>query len=492
MKSKVKNYPLEKISIAFVFAAGILLSLLQFLYNRSLWLDEAKLALNIIHKSSLELLQPLDYNQVAPILFLQIEKFFSTLLPNTEYGLRIFPLLCFWASMCLFYKIIRIRLHNIYAVILALSLFVFNGKLLYYSSEIKQYMSDVLVLLFLFYTLLKEYKKERNRFYVLGIAGVIAIFLSNVTPIILFTCGIYLLYNDFFITRKKRILSLFLVFAAWMIAFAVCYYFFIYEHPTRDFMISYWTNYDPSFLPHNSVSDFYFFLYNNFVEIYSLFRPETLLIIFSIVGIISLVWRKKIGMAILVCTPILLHLFLSTLKLYPFDTRLILYTFPCIILIGSLGFEYLTEIVFIDLRIKKLRLFAIIIPMLFLYPFSEFPVKIVTQEIKRSLKYVEENIGEKESVYAHYSDKYSYRYYNDIGFVHIKAPVIEGKSVRGSFVAELEKLHGKNWILFNPSASETPIHQLDSLGYRRIKEFEVIGTSAYLYDFGPSPEDGLE
>jgi hypothetical protein len=494
MKSKVKNYPLEKISIAFVFAAGILLSLLQFLYNRNLWMDEAMLALNIIRRNSLELLQPLDYDQVAPILFLQIEKIFSTLLPNTEYGLRIFPLLCFWASMYFFYKIIRIRLHNIYAVILALSLFAFNSRLLYYSSEIKQYMSDVLVLLFLFYTLLRGYKKEKNRLYVLGVAGIIAIFLSNVAPIILFTCGLYLLYNDFFITRKRRILSLTLVFAGWLTAFVIYYYFFIYEHPTREFMIYHWSGLrDPNihgFLPHNSLSDFYFFLYNNFVTMHFMLHLGTIMIIFSIVGTVSLIWRKKVQMAILVCTPVLLHLFLSTFQLYPFSPRLILYIFPCVILICSIGFECLTAVIFTDLKIKRFRLFAIIVPMMFLYPFSEFPVR--RHETKKSLKYIEENIREGESVYIQRFDRYTYYYYQDIGFVHIKAPMIEGYDSPEENFKILKKLHGKTWLLLEPIEKGLIINRFDSLGYRSIKEFHYHDSSVYLYDFGQSPEADLE
>ncbi|MBK8875589.1 MAG: hypothetical protein IPN13_17395 [Bacteroidetes bacterium] len=55
---------------------GVGLSILNFMNFRSLWLDEAMLALNIVNKSAMELLQPLDYNQVAPIGFLLIEKCF--------------------------------------------------------------------------------------------------------------------------------------------------------------------------------------------------------------------------------------------------------------------------------------------------------------------------------------------------------------------------------------------------------------------------------
>ncbi len=54
---------------------GISLAIYQFFYNRSLWNDEAALALNIIDKSFSQLLQPLDYKQVAPIAYLFVEKF---------------------------------------------------------------------------------------------------------------------------------------------------------------------------------------------------------------------------------------------------------------------------------------------------------------------------------------------------------------------------------------------------------------------------------
>jgi len=63
---------------------GIGLSIINVLHLRSLWLDEAMLALNIINKPVVELLKPLNFNQVAPIGFLKIEKIFTILFGNTE------------------------------------------------------------------------------------------------------------------------------------------------------------------------------------------------------------------------------------------------------------------------------------------------------------------------------------------------------------------------------------------------------------------------
>jgi len=108
LKNRCKKITVEQITIAILIGLGILLPLIQFIYNRSIWLDEAMLSLNIIHKGYFELLKPLDYVQVAPILFLIIEKFFSTIIPNSEYGLRLFPLLSYWVSLFFFYKIVKI------------------------------------------------------------------------------------------------------------------------------------------------------------------------------------------------------------------------------------------------------------------------------------------------------------------------------------------------------------------------------------------------
>lgn len=76
-----------------IIGFGILVRLAQYLYNRSLWNDEAALALNIVNRSYFELLQPLNYDQGAPIGFLLVEKLAVQLFGDNEYALRLFPLL---------------------------------------------------------------------------------------------------------------------------------------------------------------------------------------------------------------------------------------------------------------------------------------------------------------------------------------------------------------------------------------------------------------
>src|ERR687888_419926 len=57
-----------------ILATGTLLRLTQYLFNRSLWLDEALLTLNVLRRPWTGLIKPLDYNQGAPVGFLFLEK----------------------------------------------------------------------------------------------------------------------------------------------------------------------------------------------------------------------------------------------------------------------------------------------------------------------------------------------------------------------------------------------------------------------------------
>ena len=75
-----------------VILIGIVLRLRQYLLNRSLWSDEASLAVNLVTRSFGELTQLLDYHQAAPIGFLFIEKLFIIIFGNHDYVMRLFPL----------------------------------------------------------------------------------------------------------------------------------------------------------------------------------------------------------------------------------------------------------------------------------------------------------------------------------------------------------------------------------------------------------------
>lgn len=316
---------------------GIVLCLIQFLYNRSLWLDEAFVANNIISRNFLDLLKPLDSDQVAPILFLLITNFFSILITNSELGLRLFPLLCYLCSLIIFYKICKLSFKYNISIVFSLSLFVFNTTLIYYSSELKQYMSDVLVLLMLYYTTIKYSLKLETYYSLFSFLGSFCIFLSNITPIVLLTCGFYIVIINYSKAFKVDITLklIFIILSIWLVSFVVYYILLVHNHPSKQAMVSYWAN---CFLPNNPLKkDFYFYLFMQFKMVFSaLISFGKLGYFFSalyLTGIAFLFLNKKFKHIILLITPIIVHLILSAFKLYPFSTRLILYSSPLYIYI---------------------------------------------------------------------------------------------------------------------------------------------------------------
>ena len=194
--SALKNVALGMIVI------GVILRLFQYSLNRSLWLDESFIALNVVNKSFLELLGPLDYFQVAPIGFLFTEKALLLLLGNNEYILRLFPLVAGIVSLFLFYYLARHCIREQGALI-AVGLFSLSAHLIYYSSEVKQYSSDVTIaLLLLAVTMFIRSKKFTNlSIAFFGAIGGIAVWFS--LPSVFVLAGIGCTLSLFSLARKE-------------------------------------------------------------------------------------------------------------------------------------------------------------------------------------------------------------------------------------------------------------------------------------------------
>jgi hypothetical protein len=464
----------------------------QYFYNRSLWLDEAALSLNIIDRNCFELLKPLSYYQSAPILFLQIEKLFSVLIPNSELGLRLFPLISYLGSLFLFYKIIRMIQQNYYTIIFSLSLFIFNITLLYYSNEVKQYMTDVLVLTVIYYLLLKEYKNANSKYFFLGVAGVVGVFLSNASPVILITAGTWLLFN-MVRNKKNELLPLAIIAVFWTSSFALYYYLFLNNNPVKDFMIAYWKDFDV-FMPMNPLkTDFYKFLdskaYMLYSSLFNFDRNGVYLLFFILAGIISLIRKKRTGIIILAILPVILHLLLSGFKMYPFDKRMLLYFCPCIIIICSFGFNSILNKLFSLFKIKRFIPIAIVVPALMLFYFFRHGFPPERDEIKKSIVYIQQHKSTDDKIYLYYGDCYAIEYYGKINYFKPTAAVIQGtnnRSEKEKYITELKRLNGRNWLLFSGTYDDEEtyiIGQLDSQGYKRLASFATKGSSAYLYDF---------
>src|SRR5262249_42929753 len=85
-------------TVAVVVGVGVVLAAIQLRYDRSLWMDEAMLSSNLLHRSFFGLLRPLDDFQVAPIGFLILQKAALLLFGPGERALRTLPFISFLVS----------------------------------------------------------------------------------------------------------------------------------------------------------------------------------------------------------------------------------------------------------------------------------------------------------------------------------------------------------------------------------------------------------
>ncbi len=124
------------------------LRLAAYLLDFPLWWDEAFVGVNLLRRGYLELLRPLDYGQVGPLLFLWAERASVQLLGFSEWSLRAFPLACAVASVPLFLKMAGWVAEG-RALLLSMAIFAVSVHPIRHAADVKPYSADLLAALVL-------------------------------------------------------------------------------------------------------------------------------------------------------------------------------------------------------------------------------------------------------------------------------------------------------------------------------------------------------
>lgn len=207
-----------------VVAVGVVLRVARYAHDRSLWGDEARLALNIKDRSVTGLFHPLDYVQAAPTGFLVAEKAVVGLFGDSEYALRLVPLLAGIGSLVLFVPLAR-RLLPARAALVAIVLYAVVEPLIYYSSEVKQYSVDAfatVALLLIAVPALEKRELSPRRALALLVAATAAVWFSH--PSAFVVAGIW---GALVVARVRTPGRQFVVpavlGAVWLVSFGIAY-----------------------------------------------------------------------------------------------------------------------------------------------------------------------------------------------------------------------------------------------------------------------------
>lgn len=401
-----------------VLVLGLYLRFYQYLMGRSLWEDEAHLALNFITRDYSELLKPLDYIQAAPPVFLLTVKAFTHGWGNNEYALRALPFLSSILTLPLFYYILLSLTRSKIAALTGFLPFAVNIAVIYYSSELKTYELDVATFLLMTYLSISKHPFVTGRRNLwLGIAGCICLMYSNVAFIILFCVACHVLINWFW--NKKINKGELIVLAAWGIVFTAYYFLFIYQHPYAAIQRQ---NYSFAFPPlplfgpefnqfmRSSIHEIGFTL---LLYVSASYGFTYILALLLIAAIVHAIYKKQYSLLLFTCLPVLIHFTLSLFKVYPFWYRLILYFVPALIILMASGVFIIVDFITRRINLAAGIIFIFICSFFFTeQSFRQYPLYF--REVKPALDIINRDYPHS---YVYITTPYTlYKYYNLTGY----------------------------------------------------------------------------
>ena len=488
-------------------ALGIALRVRALSAHRSLWMDEAMLALNICGRSFSGLLAPLDYDQGAPIGFLMLERLAVVVFGPTELALRLVPFLASIATLALVYWFGRANFGRAAAAV-GVALVALAPGLISYGAEAKQYAVDVAVGLLVLALGADALRLglSRRRTLTLAALGALAVWLSHPAAFMLAGVGMTLIIDGILRRRPTQALVATGLSASWLASFAVIYFLSLKGLQSNKYLNSFW---DSAFLtfPPASIKD----LRQYVVVTLGIFEApfqnthldesltERMAVIAAaawLTGVIVLVRRGDRGLASLLTAPLAIGVLAAVLHEYPLRFRLALFTAGPMLLVGTAGIAFLSRSEDGSCRAVGRVLLACMLALpgmqavqFVLEPPAPYGARTVLERVAHDWR-------PGDLVLVDNGSEPSFRWYQTYGHVPGLGRVVptsfgDGMADPQILVPELPALQGRSrvWILVSAHLPDRNSREaqllrltLDQWG-TRLGTVHEKGYYAYLYDF---------
>jgi len=326
---------------------GVGLRFWEYLFNRSLYLDEILLTRSIVGMPLWALLtKPLLMDQVAPRGFLLVERLAVMTFGPSELGLRLFPFLCGVVSVILFRRLAE-RMLTGAGPALALFLFAIGVPLIRYGGDVKQYAVDIVAAIGLLLLALDLREKEAttNRLLLTGALGLVIVWFSQTAVLVMAGIGLGLAV-DWLISRDQRAgRELLVMIPLWGVASiaAVIAGMRSMTPSTREFMDDFWAG---GFFPRTlRVTEAPGWFWERLSSIFSdpsllRYRWPAVFLFVALVGVIALRQRSRAA-ALLLVGPFVVAIAAAVAHQYPFRGRLIVWLVPSALIAAAAGAEWI-------------------------------------------------------------------------------------------------------------------------------------------------------
>jgi uncharacterized membrane protein len=527
--SRAVQYALERTNVVLrsrelliaLVAIGATIRILQYVSNRSLWLDESLLALNLLDKSFGGLFGQLEFSQGAPPGFLVAERLVASAFGYSEFALRLLPLLAGLAALIAFVSLARRVLQPV-AVPVAVGVFALSNGLVYYSSELKPYSFDVAATVVILLAGVSLAGNPRSRGAAVAFAGALTALAFSFAAVFAAASAVLSLVVS--AVRGRTVSrSLVIALAVWLAGTAALVVFVLARLTAvrHAFSLSSTGAVDS---PGSTLSLLNVFGTNiatatGFLQSTPWVQLEKLGVAVVAVGAVRLVIRRRL-LGSIVLLPLVLSAVAAALHLYPVAERTLLFLVPVVALLLAEGITTLAD----PSRSRAFALFAVLTVALFIGPVWLAAKGAVQprkhEEIKPALAYIRDQWRAGDVLYLNYATQYAFLYYMRCscfsadapdgrplwpvapgdGGVQEFAPAVRPLSASlviapkvenvETSVADLDRLRGRRrvWFLYSHVSNDTErqvitdgiLGRLDSMG-RRVLEYSEVGAHAYLY-----------
>ncbi|MFK8100902.1 MAG: glycosyltransferase family 39 protein [Saprospiraceae bacterium] len=473
---------------------GMIVRLRAYFYNRSLWFDEALLTNNIIDLSFVELTGVLPNNQAAPVGFLFLQKIVVVALGTSEYVLRLWPLLAALLSLFLFYRLSQKLLSANFALV-ALAFFVFCQPHIYYSTEVKQYSTDVLAAILVLRSTVQLFEDKSSRYLWRHIClGVLLIWFSQ--PVVFVLAASFLALSLQVYQEKNSAVAkwLLLIGSCWAVSFLVYFFGFLKPSIANNDLQDFHTTY---FMPLNIFAKTSWEWYAN--AWFSLFRNPAGIFFKYLAGSVGLIglfvaFRQRKIWLVLLLFPLGLAFAASALHQYSTIPRLLLFAMPGLVLFLVKSLTWFHQICSRKIRFGK-YFGALLVAAILLQGVLDTIHKLATpgevEEIKPLLAYVAKHKKAEDLFYLYPYTAPQFTYYKErYGLENLR--IFEGTSPFENWQADLTRLPTATqrvWLLLahyrkTPQGDDSTLYarQFDQYG-KQIVKLEEKGTVCYLYEF---------
>ena len=473
-----------------ILLGGLLLRLWQYLHNKSLWLDEAMLAHNIIERSPIELLTPLADDQAAPALFLLLVDATTALFGTGELALRLVPLLSSLLGLGLFLRVAQLSLER-RCVPVAVFLCAFSGVLVYYAQELKQYSLDAAVAIALTYLALRVLRADTPRridLIYLGSFGTLAVFLSH--PAIFVLAGIASTLVVFKLRRQVNIplLHLGLVVVLWCVSFGANYLLFLQSFSGNEELLTYW---NAGFLPLPISADAvkaWHLAGGRFLS-FSGFPTPWHVFVVALCGVaVAVGLRTRSAPTLMMAMSLCFVLCASVVGKYPFLERLTLFAVPFVILLAVEGLQIVSSgraaLVYWVLALCLLAPTLTSLEANILHP-------IRREEVRPLLARLDAARRPSDRVYVYYGARRAVEYYrrddtSDSDVWHYGRASRDDRSIYVDDINAMKKWP-RVWFLFAHFHEDEEHFFLSRIDGVLLEKHEEHGARLYLYQFEQRP-----